>query len=88
MKLAELAPLHCGAVNQATAPTWTEMATASRVSRSGDSRFSNPDHLVSTLFLHDNGRPLLSAKLWEAALRIRHVHVARIKLLGRDLSTD
>ncbi|WP_294353250.1 PAS domain-containing protein [uncultured Sphingomonas sp.] len=51
-------------------------------------RFSSPDRLVSTLFWHDNGRPLPPAKLWEAALRVRHVHVARIKLLGRDLSTD
>jgi PAS domain S-box-containing protein len=51
-------------------------------------RFSNPDRLVSTLFWHDDGRALPPAKLWEAALRIRHVHVARIRLFGADLSTD
>ena len=52
------------------------------------SRFSNPDRLISTLFWHDNGRELPPARLWEAALRIRHVHDARVKLFGSDLSTD
>lgn len=51
-------------------------------------RFSNPDRLVSTLFWRESGRALPPARLWEAALRIRHVHGARIKLFGDDLSTD
>ncbi|WP_026325914.1 PAS domain-containing protein [Sphingomonas sp. Mn802worker] len=51
-------------------------------------RFSNPARLVSTLFWQDDGRPLPPAKLWEAALRIRHVHVARVRLFGSDMSTD
>lgn len=51
-------------------------------------RFSDPDRLVSTLFWRDHGRALPPARLWEAALRIRHVHVARMRLFGEDLSTD
>lgn len=51
-------------------------------------RFSNPDRLVSTLFWRDHGRRLPPARLWEAALRIRHVHAARVKIFGNDLSTD
>lgn len=51
-------------------------------------RFSDPDRLISTLFWHDGGRDLPPARLWEAALRIRHVHNARVKLFGSDLSTD
>ncbi|KQN28309.1 PAS domain S-box protein [Sphingomonas sp. Leaf34] len=51
-------------------------------------RFSGPDRLISTLFWHDNGRDPPPARLWEAALRIRHVHDARIRLFGADLSTD
>lgn len=51
-------------------------------------RFSGPDRLISTLFWHDNGRDLPPARLWEAALRIRHVHDARVMLFGADLSTD
>ena len=51
-------------------------------------RFSNPDRLVSTLFWRDQGRQLPPARLWEAALRIRHVHVARVNLFGNELSTD
>ena len=51
-------------------------------------RFSGPDRLISTLFWHDNGRDLPPARLWEAALRIRHVHDARVRLFGADLSTD
>lgn len=51
-------------------------------------RFSNPDRLVSTLFWRDQGRQLPPARLWEAALRIRHVHAARVKLFGNELSTD
>lgn len=51
-------------------------------------RFDNPDRLISTLFWHENGRPLPPARLWEAALRIRHVHDARVSLFGADLSTD
>ncbi len=51
-------------------------------------RFSRPDRLISTLFWHDNGRDPPPARLWEAALRIRHVHDARIRLFGADLSTD
>lgn len=51
-------------------------------------RFSNPDRLISTLFWHDNGRDLPPVRLWEAALRIRHVHDARVRLFGADLSTD
>lgn len=51
-------------------------------------RFSGPDRLISTLFWHDNGRDLPPARLREAALRIRHVHDARVRLFGADLSTD
>lgn len=51
-------------------------------------RFSDPDRLISTLFWQESGRALPPARLWEAALRIRHVHAARIKLFGSDLSTD
>lgn len=51
-------------------------------------RFSNPDRLVSTLFWRDHGRALPPARLWEAALRIRHVHVTRLHLFGEDLCTD
>jgi len=51
-------------------------------------RFSGPDRLISTLFWHENGRDPPPARLWEAALRIRHVHDARIRLFGADLSTD
>lgn len=51
-------------------------------------RFSGPDRLISTLFWHDNGRDLPPARLWEAALRIRHIHEARVRLFGEDLSTD
>lgn len=51
-------------------------------------RFSDPDRLISTLFWHEGGRDLPPARLWEAALRIRHVHDARVKLFGPDLSTD
>ena len=51
-------------------------------------RFSDPDRLISTLFWHEGGRDLPPARLWEAALRIRHVHDARVKLFGADLSTD
>ena len=51
-------------------------------------RFSGPDRLISTLFWHDNGRDLPPARLWEAALRIRHIHEARVRLFGADLSTD
>lgn len=51
-------------------------------------RFSNPDRLVSTLFWRDHGRQLPPARLWEAALRIRHVHTARMNLFGNELSTD
>lgn len=51
-------------------------------------RFSNPDRLVSTLFWRDQGRQLPPARLWEAALRIRHVHAARVNLFGNELSTD
>lgn len=51
-------------------------------------RFSNPDRLISTLFWHDNGCALPPARLWQAALRIRHVHDTRIALFGADLSTD
>ena len=51
-------------------------------------RFSDPDRLISTLFWRDSGKTMPPARLWEAALRIRHVHTARIKLLGDDLSTD
>lgn len=51
-------------------------------------RFSDPDRLISTLFWRESGRALPPARLWEAALRIRHVHAARIKLFGIDLSTD
>jgi hypothetical protein len=51
-------------------------------------RFSDPDRLISTLFWRDSGRPLPPARLWEAALRSRHVHAARIKLFGGELSTD
>ena len=51
-------------------------------------RFSGPDRLISTLFWHDDGRDLPPARLWEAALRIRHVHDARVRLFGADLSTD
>lgn len=51
-------------------------------------RFSDPDRLISTLFWQDNGRTLPPARLWEAALRIRQVHAARVRLFGDDLSTD
>lgn len=51
-------------------------------------RFSNPDRLITTLFWHDSGRDPPPARLWEAALRIRHVHDARVRILGSDLSTD
>ncbi len=51
-------------------------------------RFSGPDRLISTLFWQENGRDPPPARLWEAALRIRHVHDARIRLFGADLSTD
>ncbi len=51
-------------------------------------RFSDPDRLISTLFWHEGGRDLPPARLWEAPLRIRHVHDARVKLFGADLSTD
>lgn len=51
-------------------------------------RFSDPDRLINTLFWHEGGRDLPPARLWEAALRIRHVHDARVKLFGADLSTD
>lgn len=40
------------------------------------------------LFWHDNGRDLPPVRLREAALRIRHVHDARIRLFGANLSTD
>jgi PAS domain S-box-containing protein len=51
-------------------------------------RFSDPGRLVSTLFWRDNGRALPPARLWEAALRIRYVHTARVELFGDELSTD
>ncbi len=51
-------------------------------------RFSDPDRLVSTLFWHDDGRAPPPARLWQAALQIRHVHDRRIALFGADLSTD
>lgn len=51
-------------------------------------RFSNPDRLVTTLFWRDSGRALPPARLWEAALRIRHVHASRVGFFGNDLSTD
>lgn len=51
-------------------------------------RFSDPDRLISTLFWQESGRALPPARLWEAALRIRHVHAARIKLFGSEFSTD
>lgn len=51
-------------------------------------RFDNPERLVSTLFWHEQGRPLPPARLWEAALRIRHIHDARVTLFGSDLSSD
>lgn len=51
-------------------------------------RFSDPDRLISTLFWQETGRALPPARLWEAALRIRHVHSARLRLFGHDLSTD
>lgn len=51
-------------------------------------RFSDPDRLISTLYWRENSRPLPPARLWEAALRIRSVHTARVQLFGNDLSTD
>jgi len=51
-------------------------------------RFADPGRLISTLFWQDNGRALPPARLWEAALRIRYVHTARIKLFEDELSTD
>lgn len=51
-------------------------------------RFSDPDRLISTLFWQESGRALPPARLWEAALRIRHVHAARLRLFGKELSTD
>ena len=51
-------------------------------------RFSDPDRLISTLYWRENSRPLPPARLWEAALRIRSVHAARVQLFGNDLSTD
>jgi len=51
-------------------------------------RFSDPARLISTLFWRDSGRPLPPAELWAAALRIRQVHEARVRLFGADLSTD
>lgn len=51
-------------------------------------RFSDPDRLISTLFWQESGRALPPARLWAAALRIRHVHAARIKLFGKELCTD
>lgn len=51
-------------------------------------RFADPDRLISTLFWHDDGRDLPPAILWAAALRLRRVHDARVRLFGSDLSTD
>jgi len=51
-------------------------------------RFSDPDRLISTLFWRRSGRAPPPVRLWEAALRIRHVHSARVKLFGDDVSTD
>jgi PAS domain-containing protein len=51
-------------------------------------RFASPDRLISTLFWHEGGRDLPPARLWEAALRMRHIYDARVRLFGADLSTD
>lgn len=51
-------------------------------------KFDNPERLVSTLFWNESGRPLPPAKLWEAALRVRHMHSSRVREFGTDLSTD
>lgn len=51
-------------------------------------RFSDPDRLVSTLYLNDGQRSLPPAQLWEAALHARHVSEVRRDQLGPDLFND
>ena len=50
--------------------------------------FTNPPRLVSTLFWHEAGRELRPERLWEAALRIQHVHSVRRAAFGPDLASD
>lgn len=50
--------------------------------------FPNPDRLVTTLFWHEADNAPRPHRMWEAALRIRHVHSVRRAVFGGNLSTD
>lgn len=51
-------------------------------------RFTGPDRLVSTLLWNEVEILPSPARLWEAALWVRHVHAVREVEFGRDLTTD
>ncbi|MDP1027018.1 PAS domain S-box protein [Sphingomonas sp. KR1UV-12] len=83
-----LAVLECGAAPVRLQKRYIRPDGSSVAANLFVTRFSEPDRLVSTLFWSEHERPLPPARLWEAALRIRHVHAARANLFGNDLSTD
>lgn len=52
------------------------------------SRFTAPDRLVSTLFWQEAAGTVSPARLWQAALRIRHVLDVRRAQFGAELASD
>lgn len=50
--------------------------------------FADPARLVSTLLWREGEEEAQPARLWEAALRIQHVHSVRRAAFGDDLATD
>lgn len=50
--------------------------------------FSNPHRLVSTLFWNEEGHSRDPKRLWEAALRIRHMDSVRKAAFGASLTFD
>jgi hypothetical protein len=51
-------------------------------------RFTDPDRLVSTLYWNETGRTLPPARLWAAALHVRHVLAVRRSAFGGELFAD